>query len=118
MSTPQREEELWDSTGHKLTPEEVKVIHRMQREEGHKEEWRKTLEAIGYANINEGVIEAILQSKAEELLREVEGMRKKLSPDTIDILGFAAPTALRETEVYNIALTDIEHLIRTVLEKK
>ena len=54
---------------------------------------------------------AILTAKAEELLREVEGMKKKGNP-------LDDAHAFYHKKDYNRALTDIEHLIRTVLESK
>ena len=102
-------------------PEEdeyIKSFDTPQRDEEHKEEWERDWEKLfNSTDSKEDLLvfirtlrTSLLHSKAEELLREIEGMKKFE-------LGPGARIAPGEKE-HNKALTDIEHLIRTVLEKK
>lgn len=109
-----------------------------QRDEEHKEEWESAKETLRFIlrthnvpeeRIEEHIswhtkaVEMLLTAKAEELLREKNELEKKERSEIRDI-NAKYPSLGNEVnhqwhmQGYKKALTDIEHLIRTVLEKK
>lgn len=92
-----------------------------QRDEEHKEEFDICIHHKGVPCFRDALLEhhlgtSLLQFKAEELLSEVEGKIKKI--DHLKKMYAGLPNSQVFQDGYKHALTDIEHLIRTVLEKK